>query len=281
MNTYTYTRMDLDNFQNYPESKSSYLDGRYFNQVFNDFPGLLKNPLYITIKNDKVDISMNNIIHYNDIHLIRAIVTSENNKKLRHCVLIIINNMEKNIIIYDPDANHPDIHELILDEIVDFFNNEYNFIDIEAIEPPERILPNCHNTGVCNALVILYAYRYIMNEIMTIDDIINIRKFMYMIETKYILPVGDPDIEYLTGQDALLTGTGALAGGLIGAPLGSGGVVAGAAIGELGGYALSRGIKNDEYDRYNTYDNYNRYDRYNKYDNYYNRYNRSYYPKYY
>lgn len=44
--------MSLPNLENYRDNeptKSCYLDGRYFNLVFNDYPGLIENPLMINI----------------------------------------------------------------------------------------------------------------------------------------------------------------------------------------------------------------------------------------
>lgn len=256
MRSNSYYRTDLEDFKSYPESKSCYLDGRYFNIVFKNFPGLLSNPLFININNNKVDSYMSNTLHNNEINIARCIVTVNNlNHNIRHSVLIIINHIEKIILIYDPDANHPELHQIIMNTIIDYFDEfNYDFVDVEAVEPPMTYLPNCDEQGVCNALVILYAYRYLMNQEMTIDDVMNVRRFMSAVQSNYILPKGEPDVEYLTNQDLLLTGTGALSGGLIGSAVGGpGGAIAGAALGGVGGYLISNSIENNRDRRYHRH----------------------------
>ena len=45
--------LDLDDYVNYPVTRSCYLDGRYFNKVFANYPGLVKEPLEINIYGDE------------------------------------------------------------------------------------------------------------------------------------------------------------------------------------------------------------------------------------
>ena len=44
---------NLDNYLNLKDTSSCYLDGRYFNKVFERYPGLISEPLNITIRVNK------------------------------------------------------------------------------------------------------------------------------------------------------------------------------------------------------------------------------------
>ena len=53
--------MDMYDYKKYPAIKNCYLDGRYFNKVLGNYPGLITNPLKIFLS----DTAQNkNYVHW-------------------------------------------------------------------------------------------------------------------------------------------------------------------------------------------------------------------------
>lgn len=229
----------LLNYKQYPSSKSCYLDGRYFNMVFKDEPGLITEPLHIHIEENKFNMFLPYTnINKDDVGLLRVIVTTPT---MRHSMLVIFDHENKEGWVYNPDVHHPELNELLVNNIISYLSNflDYDYYEVEGIEYKEKKTLNCKQSGVCTALTIMYALFFLEGLPFTNKSVQDVRKFMTAIESNYDLPMdGVPDIEYLTQGQAIGTGAGAIIGGLALSPLGPGGVILGAAGGGLLGYGI-------------------------------------------
>lgn len=234
--------------QSYPPSTSCYLDGRYFNMVLKDYPGLIENPLYINMVDESHIQMAASLVLTEHVGLLRVIVTASAKggsmiPDIRHCMLVLLDHPNKKASIYDPDIHNPELHVVVVKNIIEYLQQflDYEYIEIETTNPPKEQLPHCDKSGVCNALVLLYAYKFINGKTFTAQDVLNVRKFMTAVEKNYTLPTGVPDVEYdsrtqkqvlgTVGGAALGVGIGAATGGLGGALILGG-------VGGLGGYAL-------------------------------------------
>ena len=60
---------NLYDYKRYPNTQNCYLDGRYFNLVFENFPGLNDDPLYISTKTSqneqKIKVNIESILNNN------------------------------------------------------------------------------------------------------------------------------------------------------------------------------------------------------------------------
>lgn len=237
----------LLDYKQYQPSQACYLDGRYFNIVFGDYPGLIDNPLYIHI-NGKSKLEMYlphiRIIASKDYFgLLRVIVTSD---KIRHSLIVIFDYANEKAYIYNPDVHHPELNDILVHNISLFLSKffNYEYFEIPEFEYVEKERLKCKKHGVCNALVILYALYFIEGLEFTKRNVQDVRKFMSAIEDNYYLPIGNPDIEYITEAQAIGLGTGAIGGTLIGGAIaGPAGAIGGLALGGLGGYALGSAIE--------------------------------------
>lgn len=243
--------MELDDYKSYPDTKSCYLDGRYFNKVFKDYPGLISEPLNIFIRKNR-----NNQMEYTEHMketpinnkypgLLRVII---NTPEGRHSNLIIIDYAGKKLFRFDPHGTTSPYYNQISNIIERYFDMYIDF-DLYIINYPTPNIQNpaCLNnniqTGFCVAYVIKYGYDYIHNRDY---DPSKILKLVTAIETAYgPLPVEGADVEYgifgnsnpNQGRNALIGGIGGgiLAGVLTGSPVG---VLIGGAAGALIGSAI-------------------------------------------
>jgi len=236
----------LLDYKQYLPSKSCYLDGRYFNIVFADYPGLIETPLYIHIdEQNQLEIYLPHItiVPSDDYFgLLRVVVSS---KDFRHSLVVVFDYENEQAFIYNPDVHHPELNDILMDAIISYLSKflDYEYLEIPQIEYIEKQQLKCVKHGVCNALVIFYALYFIERLAFTNRNVQDARKFMNAIEANYDLPLGgNPDIEYLTNDQFIATTSGALIGGGTGLLLSGGNVGAGllgAGIGGLSGYALS------------------------------------------
>lgn len=266
----------LLNYKQYPPSKSCYLDGRYFNIVFGDYPGLIENPLYIYLdKENKLEMYLPHIkiVPSEDYFgLLRVIVTSD---KIRHSLIVVFDYENEKAFIYNPDVHHPELNDMLVDNITSFLSKffDYEYFEIPELEYIEKEELKCEKHGVCNALIILYALYFIEGLEFNYKNVQDVRRLMTAIETNYDLPKnGKPDEEYLTNNQAvgLTSGTliGAGTGLLVGGP---GGALLGAGLGAGVGYLATSPRYDDN--RYNYNNGYNGYNNRYGYDNRYNYYN--------
>lgn len=243
----------LLNYEQYPASKSCYLDGRYFNLVFQDYPGLIDQPLHIHIDDNG---SLNIHLPYMHINpsedyfgLLRVIVSS---KDMRHSMLVVFDYANEKAYIYNPDVHHPELNELLVEGITSYLSKflDYEYFETAEYEYVEKEQLACTKSGVCNSLTILYALFFIEGLEYTNKAVKNARKFMTAVETNYDLPAGNPDIEYLTDQQAAGLAIGAGSGLLIGGLTGG---LPGALIGTAAGGALGFGLGTLASPRYPRY----------------------------
>jgi hypothetical protein len=249
---YKYTE-NLDGYEILENTKSCYLDGRYFQKVFVRYPGLLSNPLNIVIRENnlrnpnRIASSERYYIHMKESNintsvpgLLRLVITTPTS---RHSNLLILDYTNQRVYRFEPlGVNAPyyeKVNDLIEDYLGAFFNFKLEVIDVEFDEIMDEKNPNCKKSGFCVAYIILYAYDF-LNARSEFDPS-NIRKFASMVENTYgSLPSDGAEIEYglFTGNQTN-TGQNMLIGGLGGAAIGGlAGGAGGALIGGLGGAAL-------------------------------------------
>ena len=176
------------------ESESCYLDSRYMNEVLKDYPGLVKEPMYVIVKERKSRTTglMEEKIYFrfemkpnnsNVPLLARLIIQTPTS---RHCNLLIITR-EK---IYRMEPLTDQYTEKINQLLENFFPEH----DVETIEfALDEKNEKCEESGFCNAYVLMYALAYLNGEDFNPKDV---RKFVRKIEETYPLPEGEPEIEY-------------------------------------------------------------------------------------
>lgn len=243
-----YSNLELDRYQTLENTKSCHLDGRYFNEVFASYPGLIKNPLEIYIIDTpngvKQGINLDKSrINTNYPGLLRVIITTNDS---RHSNLLILDYQGKKIFRYDPYGKSHKYYQKVNEMIKDYlgFFMDFTLIDINEPVIPQEKTEGCERSGFCVGYVIKFAYDYLNKRKYDPNDI---RKFAKAIENNYKLDNSLPkDIEYGfmddSGNRNLLLG--AVGGGLVGGlATGSvGGALGGAALGGLLGYGIGGGF---------------------------------------
>lgn len=238
---------NLDGYQMYDQTPSCYLDGRYFNKVFANYPGLIRSPLNIHVFRDRRsgELTHRSFMNESSVNnnypgLLRVIINTPTGK---HSSLLIIDYRERRVLRFDPHGTHsPYSHEvnlLIEDYLAPFLDFTMYHIDNPV---SEEKTPNCDMSGFCVAYVIKFAYDYLNRR--TYEPY-EIRRFASMIEQTYgPLPEEGKDVEYgLFGNNNPDQGRnmaiGAIGGSLLGGALaGPTGLLVGAGAGGLLGAAL-------------------------------------------
>jgi hypothetical protein len=251
---------NLDNYLSEEPTSSCYMDGRYFNLVFANYPGLIQNPLIIQINSDdqigKVKLGAymaQNEPNNNDINLIRVIIENITpdftnvtpSKKMvgRHSNLLMVNNLKKRIYWFQPgDHIHQQKIQKILLKYLSKYYPQYLLVPMDPMSISDQT-PGCQTSGFCVAYVIKYTYDILKGVEPRYE---NIRRFVSKIENTYgKLDPTNADVEYgLFGDDNKLGGT--LLGGLGGAAIGTvvtggspTGAITGGLLGGTAGYLLS------------------------------------------
>jgi len=232
---------NLNQYNLQPPTQSCYLDGRYFNKVFERYPGLVKEPLNIVIVRDKRtgEMRYENYMTQTEINnnypgLLRVII---NTPEGRHSSLVIIDYKDAKIYRFDPYGRKSPYFEQV-NTIIERYLDLYIDFDMYVVENPvyDQKNPKCVSGGFCVAYVIKYAYDYLNGRQFDPTEIL---RFAGMIENMYgPLSEEGKDVEFgLFGNQNPNQGrnvvVGALGGGLLGGLLtGTGG---GALVGGLGG----------------------------------------------
>ena len=231
--------LDLDDYVNYPITRSCYLDGRYFNKVFANYPGLVTEPLEINIygneKAPKYTVKMSSAkINNRYPGLLRVIITTPSS---RHSNLLILDYDNQKIYRYEPLGTsapyYREVNKIVeqyMDQYMDFtlYNLDFGVNNAKN--------PNCmaKDHGFCVAYVIKFGYDYLRNRQFNPD---NILKFASRVENTYGLLSGEKDEEYGFLDDPKKRNTlgGGILGGLVGGAVGGG---TGALVGAVGGAIL-------------------------------------------
>ena len=236
---------NLDNYRSYTDTRSCYLDGRYFNKVFNNYPGLIREPLNIIIVRDKRSGEMRyeDYMSHADINnkytgLLRVII---NTPEGRHSSLIIIDYKNANIYRFDPYGRKSPYFEQV-NGIIERYLDLYIDFTMYIIKNPiyDQKNPVCVANGTpggfCVSYVIKYTYDYLNNRAYDPSDIL---KFSSMIEHMYgPLSEEGKDVEFgLFGKNNPNQGRNVAVGALGGLILGGllTGSPGGILIGGIGG----------------------------------------------
>ena len=239
-----YTK-NLDGWEKANPTNSCHIAGNYFNLVFADYPGLLKNPLNIRIRKGRNGVRKYAHMEQNAINtdypgLLRVNIEANN---FRHSNLLILDYENGIAHRFEPLGRNAPHFQEVTDAIDDYLNAFFDF-DIEVIDADfsnemkcglNEKNEKCDNTGFCVAYVILYAYCYLQGR----KDFpcTDIRRFASMIEKTYgKIPEHEQEIFYGENNRAQKMGIGTVAGLGVGALFGM--PLAGAAIG-LGAGALA------------------------------------------
>jgi hypothetical protein len=225
---------DLSHYKDFAPTKSCYLDGRYFNQVFASYPGLIREALTIKIIGETYTAKMPKCaVNHNYDGLLRVVIEAEG---VRHATLVILDHQTQTGYWFEPFSSSldGDLAKIIAQYI------GYQIVQVPHHAPKVKNA-NCDRSGFCTAYCIKYAHDYLHDKPF---DLTKIKSFSSCVENKYVCGKGKVDKCYglFDGNRGVGTLIGAGAGALIGGPLlggGVGGALGGAALGGLGGYALS------------------------------------------
>ncbi len=182
---------NLDDYVSEYEANVCYLDGRYFNLLLKNYPGLIQEPLYITIYNrdtEKVNVKFQpQEINKNFYGLLRLIIDTPEEK---HCNLLIFDYSTSKIYRFDPfRSKYYEKVNTIIEKAFPDYKVENIAAPVENIENPD-----CNVSGFCTAYALLYAYAFLNGKEFNPD---NIRRFITKVENLYgPLPKGGEEIEY-------------------------------------------------------------------------------------
>lgn len=226
-----------------------YLDGRYFNIVLGKSNEVSTKPIVIKIKPSGVEHNLGTI--YMDVTrpymLFRIIIEIYESVKVRgrmkdklytrHSNLLIFDNMESNIMRFEPLQKN-DYTGNIDNVLMDYFSYtlpQHNYAVFDLHPQPHN------NIGLCVAYVIKFAYYYVMREQIVFEGESDIIRFSLYINELYSKQLtGAKDIEFgnynpVLGGAAVGGLTGGLVGGLAGGPAGA---AVGLGVGALGGATI-------------------------------------------
>ena len=135
---------DLDDYLHIAPTASCYLDGRYFNLVFQDYPGLLTYPLEITIAQGRVVRESVNMRETNvdkqQPGLLKVVITTlQRGKRTKHSNLVILDYENRVAHRFEPlgrTAPHFDrVNQLIEEYLSFFFEMHVQTIDVNLRLP--------------------------------------------------------------------------------------------------------------------------------------------------
>ena len=244
---------NLNNYEKLKPTTKCFTDGRYFNEVFKSYPGLIPAPLNINLVVDKNTGKVSYQTYMNSFELnkeypglLRIIINTPNS---RHSNLLILDYKNSRVYRFEP-YNKKSIYHDYINQIIQEYLGQYMVFTLYDLANPLKELEinkTCNEagfkSGFCVAYIIKYAYDYLTGQKY---NPVNIRKLSTLLEEKYKgLDPRYTDIEYgLFGNDSGTSGVllGSLGGAAVGGLLtqSPGGVIGGAALGGLLGYGLSR-----------------------------------------
>lgn len=224
--------LELD-WENYSNTQSCFLDGRYFAVVFKNYSNVSQEPMIVTINDDGVNISMPK----GNYEYVRVVMNIGD--QIKHSCLLIIKGNK--LMLFNPIESEYGDKWMVIAEMIQSFlllrNGSIKLCIETIITDEDNTQRGCMKSGFCNAHVIRRVVAEMLDEPY---DASNIKKYAAMIEKNYTLPRGEVEEEMTTAREAAIEG--GIAGGAIGAGIGAyfggGGALLGGAIGAgVGGIA--------------------------------------------
>lgn len=181
-------------YHSYEPSDRCWLDGTYFNPVFDEYHGLVTEPLIVelTPKGNLVTGPKHFNIPENVFGLIRVKIRISRLGKdsiMRHSNLVILDQKEKEVLRFEPLLDH-EYNDKINDELEKYFKRflpEYTYVEID--NHPQKYDEMCPDKGMCVAYVIKAALMFAMNtvymeeeEMSTEESLDDIKRFAAAVE---------------------------------------------------------------------------------------------------
>lgn len=178
----------------YEPSDRCWLNGNYFNPVFNEYNGLITEPLIVelTPEGNLVTGPKDFNIPENVFGLLRVkirIIKSQKDSIMRHSNLIILDQKTKEVLRFEPLLEHL-YYNKINEELEKYFKRflpEYKYVEIN--NHPQIYDETCPNKGMCVAYVIKAALMFAMNtvyleeeEMSTEESLDDIKRFAAAVE---------------------------------------------------------------------------------------------------
>src|SRR5437762_557609 len=148
-------------------AKKEYLDGRYFNLVFKDQPGLVRKPLVIRVTQGETRIvtpdlgfRMDPETEFYIIRVILEVGDNEGRTLSRHSNVVIIDNILKRVLRFEPlsGISSPDVNKVISATLRPFFKG---YFYVESSAHPQTL--DAAN-GLCVAYIIKFTAFYLARE---------------------------------------------------------------------------------------------------------------------
>ncbi len=188
----------FDTYHSYEPSQRCWLDGDYFNVVFEEYDGLIHEPITveITSKGNNVSGPEEFDLPPNAFGLVRVKIVikdksdSKTTRVIRHSNLLVIDQDRKEALRFEPmfENRYDRIINTELEKYVHEFLPEYTFVEIE--NHPQKFDRMCEDKGMCVAYVIKAALMYVMgvadlsdDEDSTEESLDDIKRFASAVET--------------------------------------------------------------------------------------------------
>jgi len=147
-----------ETYHRYDPSERCWLDGRYFEAVFADYPGFTEQPLTINL-DGKGSISGPREFDLNPryVTLVRVKIRGSDDPSLpsvKHSNLLIVDSGKREIYRFEPMLEHhyhDEIHELLKSYMSKILPN-YKFVELS--NHPQTFDEACADQGMCVAYVI-------------------------------------------------------------------------------------------------------------------------------
>ncbi len=185
-----YTK-NLDDYVFHKNSKSCSLDSKYFNRVFENYPGLVKEPLIISIKKsplsprEKLHVDMKETkLNTEFPGLLRLEIQTPEGK---HSNLLILDYADGKVYRFEPLGNYEKhfekVNELVKNYLGLYFDFHLHIVENDFFEEILDVKnPACRRSGFSVAYVILYGYAFLNKKDF---DPAKILKFVDKIETTF------------------------------------------------------------------------------------------------
>ena len=227
---------DLLEFKDYYPSRDLFLDARYWDIVFGDYPAFSTISFKISISDEVQEYHMDQfeILDQDcpEIILIKMKLDSNNHEVYVHNILLVYDRRRGLAIRYNPSGNH-DYEELLDNAIKLLIPENTKYVKYSGEEYTQCV-------ASCMYFALAYVFR-LGGFILSYDDT---RKFMSAVKQIYGKIEGPPLIESGDGfsnRGALIGGLGGgLLGGLIAGPVGL-------VVGGVGGALIGGNVADEDW----------------------------------